>query len=43
MNTRTLEKAIVQGIRRVIFRLTDEGLTYSDVLLTMKWYKVMPR
>ena len=24
-------------------RLIDEGLTYSDVLLMMKWYKVLPR
>ena len=25
------------------FRLIEEGLTYSDVLLLMKWYKVLPR
>ena len=24
-------------------RLIDEGLTYSDVLLLLKWYKVLPR
>jgi hypothetical protein len=24
-------------------RLIEEGLTYSDVLLMMKWYKVLPR
>ncbi len=24
-------------------RLIEEGLTYSDVLMLMKWYKVMPR
>jgi hypothetical protein len=24
-------------------RLIDEGLTYSDVMLIMKWYKVLPR
>jgi len=24
-------------------RLIEEGLTYSDVLLTLKWYKVLPR
>ena len=25
------------------FRLIEEGLTYSDVVLIMKWYKVLPR
>ena len=25
------------------FRLIEEGLTYSDVLLILKWYKVLPR
>ena len=25
------------------YRLIEEGLTYSDVLLLMKWYKVLPR
>ena len=24
-------------------RLIEEGLTYSDVLLLLKWYKVLPR
>ena len=24
-------------------RLIEEGLTYSDVLLILKWYKVLPR
>jgi len=24
-------------------RLIEEGLTYSDVLLMLKWYKVLPR
>jgi len=24
-------------------RLIEEGITYSDVLLMMKWYKVLPR
>ena len=24
-------------------RLVDEGLTYSDVMLILKWYKVLPR
>jgi hypothetical protein len=24
-------------------RLVEEGLTYSDVMLIMKWYKVLPR
>ncbi len=25
------------------FRLVEKGLTYSDVLLMLKWYKVLPR
>jgi len=25
------------------FRMIEEGLTYSDVVLLMKWYKVLPR
>ena len=28
---------------RPFLRLIEEGLTYSDVLLMMKWYKVLPR
>ena len=24
-------------------RLIEEGLTYSDVMLMLKWYKVLPR
>ena len=30
------------GINKYL-RLIEEGLTYSDVLLMMKWYKVLPR
>ena len=28
---------------RPFLRLIEEGLTYSDVLLLLKWYKVLPR
>ena len=28
---------------RPFLRLIEEGLTYSDVLLMMKWYKVLSR
>ena len=28
---------------RNYLRLIEEGLTYSDVLLMLKWYKVLPR
>jgi hypothetical protein len=24
-------------------RLVEEGLTYSDVMILLKWYKVLPR
>ena len=28
---------------RPFLRMIEEGLTYSDVMLIMKWYKVLPR
>ena len=28
---------------KTYLRLIEEGLTYSDVLLLLKWYKVLPR
>ena len=38
-----LRAAVSDGRIRPFLRLVEEGLTYSDVLLMMKWYKVLPR
>ena len=36
-------KDCITGYPAQYLRLIEEGLTYSDVLLIMKWYKVLPR
>ena len=39
----TLRGSIEDERIKPFLRLIEEGLTYSDVLLMMKWYKVLPR
>ena len=38
-----LRGSIDDDIIKSFLRLIDKGLTYSDVLLLLKWYKVLPR
>jgi hypothetical protein len=39
----TMRNSIPDDKMKPFLRLIEEGLTYSDVLLMMKWYKVLPR
>ena len=38
-----MRNSITDDKIKPFLRLIEEGLTYSDVLLMMKWYKVLPR
>jgi len=38
-----LRDSIDDDRMKLYLRLIEEGLTYSDVLLLLKWYKVLPR
>jgi len=38
-----MRNSITDEKTKLFLRLIEEGLTYSDVLLMMKWYKVLPR
>ena len=38
-----MRKNITDNKMKSFLRLIEEGLTYSDVLVMMKWYKVLPR
>ena len=39
----TLRGSVEDERIKPFLRLIEEGLTYSDVLLMLKWYKVLPR
>ena len=39
----SLRDSIEDEKMKPFLRLIEEGLTYSDVLLMLKWYKVLPR
>ena len=39
----TLRGSVEYERIKPFLRLIEEGLTYSDVLLMLKWYKVLPR
>ena len=38
-----LKREIEDERIKPFLRLIEEGLSYSDVMILMKWYKVLPR
>ena len=39
----SLRNSVEDDRIKPFLRLIEQGLSYSDVLLMMKWYKVLPR